>query len=75
MGEQPVTATLRNMRKYYTDFTVIAYSPTTLATASANPGDYWWLTDEDDPLEDSQGRPMLLGRMPPTPRPLEIHPL
>ncbi len=51
-------ATLANMRVHYSDG-VFAYSPTTTEECSANPGDYWFLGD-DDVLRDSEDQPMIL---------------
>lgn len=51
-------ATLRNMKIHSKDY-VFAYSYNTGEGCSADPGDYWHL-DEDEPLLDADGGPMVL---------------
>ena len=53
-------ATIESMRAAYKPG-VFAYSPATGEQYSANPNDYFWLTDADGPLTDSEGEPMILG--------------
>lgn len=54
-----MNATIQNMRQHYAEG-VFAYSPFTGEESSANPGDYFWL-GEDDPLIDSLGQAMILA--------------
>ena len=55
-----IEATLRNMRAHHRSG-VIAFSPATREESSADPRDYFWLVGHDDePLQDSEGNPMLL---------------
>jgi hypothetical protein len=55
-----VKATLANMRKHVSVPDVMAWSPATGEQCSANPGDYFWMSD-DDCLTDSQGDEMVLA--------------
>lgn len=54
----PVLATPRNMAAHRG---VIAYSPETNEAFSATAGDYWAM-DQDDPITDANGEPMILAR-------------
>jgi hypothetical protein len=64
-----IPATLRNMRAYW-DGTYDPYKPGTVVAVnavgdrfSADPGDYFWLDDPDDPLVDGEGgEPLELWR-------------
>jgi hypothetical protein len=63
-------ATLANMYKYAAP-NVVAYSPVTEEVCSANPGNYWYMTNCDC-LEDSFGHDMILAcRIPEYFKPLE----
>lgn len=52
-------ATLANMREHYKNG-VFAWSPSTGEEYSANPGDYFMMS-EDDVLRDEYGDPMVLA--------------
>jgi len=60
---EPMEATFANMHEHYSPG-VLAFSPLTGEEYSANPRDYfmWSGDDEDTPLVDSAGEPMLLVR-------------
>ena len=53
-------ASKRNMEANY-DTGVFAYSPDTGEECSANPGDYWYMSNGDI-LEDGNGNAMILAR-------------
>lgn len=63
-------ATPRNMSKVADLAGVMAYSPTTGERYSATEGDYW-NRPPDEPLLDSESRPMFLAREVITIEPLE----
>jgi len=52
-------ATMESMRRFWAPG-VSAYSPATGEKRCANPADYWYLTNADGPLTDSEGEPMIL---------------
>jgi hypothetical protein len=54
-------ATVRNMREFQSQGPIIAWSPVTDEQCSADPRDYWHLS-EDDHLVDEAGEPMVLMR-------------
>lgn len=54
-------ATVRNMREFSSQGPLVAWSPTTDEQCSADPRDYW-LLDDDDPIVDATGEPMVLMR-------------
>ena len=57
-----IVANRANMRRHYRPG-VVAHSPRTGETCSANPADYWWLPDHDgEYLSDRDGNPMILAR-------------
>lgn len=55
-------ATVRNMAAHPDVPGKLAYSPTTGEEASADAGDYWWMSDPDEPLRDEDDEPMILVR-------------